>query len=192
MIFFRKPVATFRDHALGPHHRTVRLRPGAEPALDVAGRRQAGVLGGLRGHRRALAEGAVEHEAPAGRGGELVQHAARAHVVLKIEVGRVQRAGDQAVLLALARLAPGDHHPTPPRGGPRSPPRALAATAQPRRAISPGTMPICMFAGTATSIILGLGRWRLLIRSTYSSTERTWSRGLNAFSSPMVETVSPL
>ena len=31
-----------------------------------------------------------------------------------------------------------------------------------------------------------------LINSTYSSTERTCSRGLKRFSSPMVETVSPL
>ena len=49
-----------------------------------------------------------------------------------------------------------------------------------------------MLAGTATSIIFGLGSFRLPISSTYSSTERTCSRGLKRFSSPMVETVSPL
>ena len=49
-----------------------------------------------------------------------------------------------------------------------------------------------MFAGTATSIIFGLGRLRLFITSTYWSTDFTCRRGLNAFSSPTVETVSPL
>ena len=49
-----------------------------------------------------------------------------------------------------------------------------------------------MLAGTATSIIFGLGRFRLFISATYSSTDFTCRRGLNAFSSPMVETVSPL
>ena len=49
-----------------------------------------------------------------------------------------------------------------------------------------------MFAGTATSIIFGLGRFRLFISVTYSSTDLTCRRGLKAFSSPIVETVSPL
>ena len=49
-----------------------------------------------------------------------------------------------------------------------------------------------MLAGTATSIIFGFGRLRLFISATYSSTDLTCRRGLNAFSSPMVETVSPL
>ena len=49
-----------------------------------------------------------------------------------------------------------------------------------------------MLAGTATSIIFGLGRLSLPISSTYSSIDLTCRRGLNAFSSPMVETVSPL
>ena len=35
-----------------------------------------------------------------------------------------------------------------------------------------------MLAGTATSIIFGLGSFRFAINSIYSSTERTWSRGL--------------
>ena len=49
-----------------------------------------------------------------------------------------------------------------------------------------------MLAGTATSIIFGFESFRLFISTTYSSTDLTWSRGLYAFSSPMVETVSPL
>ncbi len=49
-----------------------------------------------------------------------------------------------------------------------------------------------MLAGTATSIIFGFGNFRLFISSAYSSIDFTLSRGLNSFSSPMVETVSPL
>ena len=49
-----------------------------------------------------------------------------------------------------------------------------------------------MLAGTATSIIFGLGRSSLFMMSTYSSTEATRRRGLNDFSSAMVLTVSPL
>ena len=49
-----------------------------------------------------------------------------------------------------------------------------------------------MLAGITTSISFGFGSFRLAISSTYSSTERTCSRGLKRFSSPMVETVSPL
>ena len=46
--------------------------------------------------------------------------------------------------------------------------------------------------GTATSIIFGLGKLRLFISATYSSTDLTCRRGLQAFSSPIVLTVSPL
>src|SRR5437588_421118 len=42
---------------------------------------------------------------------------------------------------------------------------SLALTAQPRRAISSWASPTFMFAGTATSIILGLGSLRLFISS---------------------------
>jgi hypothetical protein len=45
-----------------------------------------------------------------------------------------------------------------------------------------------MFAGTATSIIFGLARLRPFISATYSSADFTRSRGLNAFSSPIVLT----
>ena len=48
------------------------------------------VLRGLHGHRRALAEGAIEHDPFAGRRRQLVQHAAIADVLLKIGIGRVQ------------------------------------------------------------------------------------------------------
>ena len=49
-----------------------------------------------------------------------------------------------------------------------------------------------MLAGTTTSIIFGLGRLRLFISATYSSTDFTCRRGLWRRSSPMVLTVSPL
>ena len=67
-----------------------------------------------------------------------------------------------------------------------------ADTDQPLLAISSWRRPTRMLAGTATSIIFGLGSFRLFITSTYSSTDFTRSRGLKNFSSPMVETVSPL
>ena len=53
-------------------------------------------------------------------------------------------------------------------------------------------LPQARLAGTATSIILGFGRCKLFIKATYSSTDLTCRRGLKAFSSPIVETVSPL
>ena len=75
---------------------------------------------------------------------------------------------------------------------PRRPIASRAVTAQPWRATSSCEQPDMQLAGTATSIIFGFGSLRLFIRSTYSSTDFTWSRGLKRFSSPMVETVSPL
>ena len=77
-------------------------------------------------------------------------------------------------------------------GWPTSDIACAAVTAQPLRAISSWARPTRMLAGTATSIIFGLGRLSLPIRSTYSSTDFTCRRGLNRFSSPMLETVSPL
>ncbi len=49
-----------------------------------------------------------------------------------------------------------------------------------------------MLAGTATSIIFGLASFRLFISATYSLIDVTWSRGLKAFSSPMVEEAGDL
>ena len=155
----------------GGTQRPAGLAPGVEPALDVAGGGNSRLLGGLHRHGRALAEGAIEHDAPAGRAGELVEHAARPDISREIRIGRVQRARDDAVALALAPLAQVD---------------------EPRRATSSWASPTRMLAGTATSIIFGFGSLRLLISSTYSSTVLTCRRGLKARSSPMVETVSPL
>src|SRR5262249_59452810 len=81
------------------------LLPRVEAAVDVAGRRDAGILSGLNRHRRALAEGAVEQHALAGRRSKLMQHAAGPHIGSEVGVGGVQRTGDDAVLLALGRLA---------------------------------------------------------------------------------------
>src|SRR6516162_5393558 len=68
-------------------------------------------------------------------------------------------------------------------GRPLSVRASAALTAQPRRAISSCARPTRMLAGTATSIIFGLGRLRLFINSTYCSTDFTCRRGLNIFSS---------
>src|SRR5262245_47772132 len=85
--------------------RAVDLLPGADTALDMAGRRQARVLRSLHGHRGTLAERAVEYDPLAGRLGEFVQHAAGADAFLQARIGYVQRTGDHAVPLALAFLA---------------------------------------------------------------------------------------
>ena len=73
----------------------------------------------------------------------------------------MQRARDDAVLLALGFLAQIDEgHVGPPdqrnRLGRRSPPSPAARS-------RPGRSPTRMLAGTATSIIFGLGRFRLFI-----------------------------
>jgi hypothetical protein len=64
--------------------------------------------------------------------------------------------------------------------------------AQPLRAILSWWRSACMLAATATSIIFGLGSFRLFMRSTYSATDLTLRRGLNCLFSPIVETLPPL
>ena len=66
------------------------LLPGVEAALDVAGRSDSRVLRRLHGHRRSLAERAIEHDAFLRRGRERVQDAARADVGGELGVGGVQ------------------------------------------------------------------------------------------------------
>ena len=85
--------------------RPARPFPGVDAALDMAGGCEPGVLRRLHRHCRALAEGTVEDDALAGGSGEFVQHAARADIVRKLGVGGVQRARDDAVLLAFRPLA---------------------------------------------------------------------------------------
>ena len=80
--------------------------------MDVAGGGEAGVLGRLHGHRRALAERAVEHDALAGGAGELVQHPSGADVLGQLRIRRVQRAGDDSMLRALRPLAQIDQRGT--------------------------------------------------------------------------------
>ncbi len=70
--------------------RAVRLLPGVDAALDVAGAGETGVLRRLHRHGGALAEGAIEDDALAGGAGELVQHAAGMHIDGEIAVGGVQ------------------------------------------------------------------------------------------------------
>src|SRR5262245_5936791 len=62
------------------------LLPSIQAAVEVAGRREAGFLGGLHRHRGALAIGAVEQQALAGRFGELMKDAAAADVLLQRRV----------------------------------------------------------------------------------------------------------
>src|ERR1700722_1943832 len=85
--------------------RTVGLLPRVDAAMDVAGGGEARVLRRLDGHGRALPERTIEHKAPVCRAGQFVQHASRLNVTLKVRIGRVQRAGNYTVLLALDALA---------------------------------------------------------------------------------------
>src|ERR1700692_4125243 len=88
--------------------RAPRPEPGLHAALNVPSRGEALVLGGLNRHRGPLAEGAVEDDRLAGPG-ELVDEAALVDIVLKVGIGRVQRAGNGAGPLPLALLAQIDH-----------------------------------------------------------------------------------
>ena len=88
-----------------PHQRPISFFPSIDAALDMAGGLQAGILRRLHRHGGAFAEGAVEHDALAGRRRELLQHAARANMFRQRWVGRMQRARDDAVFFPLAFLA---------------------------------------------------------------------------------------
>ena len=107
--------------------RAVRLFPGVDAALDVAGRGEARVLRRLHRHRRALPERTVENDALTGGARELVQHAAGTHIGGEVGVGGVQRAGDDAVLLAFAAFAQIDEYHV----------RPALERAQPRRQLRP-------------------------------------------------------
>src|SRR5262249_54072827 len=85
--------------------RSAGLLPGIDAALDVTRGDDARALCRLHRHGRALSEGAVEYQPLAGGAGQFVQHAAGTHVVGEIGVRRVERTGNEAVLLALAPLA---------------------------------------------------------------------------------------
>ena len=94
-------IATGVSRASGP---SAFFQASMPPSMWQA-RREAGVLRRLHRHGRALAERAVEHHALAGRRRQFVQHAAGADILRQIRIGRMQRAGNDAVLLALAFLA---------------------------------------------------------------------------------------
>ena len=83
----------------------MRLAPGGDATVNMASRRQPRVLGRLNGHGRALAERTVKNDALAGGTGKLVQDAPAANIVLKIGIGRVQRAGNRPMFGALALFA---------------------------------------------------------------------------------------
>ena len=141
------------------------------PPLMWQAERRPGALRGPHRHRRALAEGAVEQQPFGRRRCKFVQHAAGLDIFHQVGVGRVQRARNDAVLLALAVFAQIDEGDV--RLAEISQARSSAAMVHSRWAMSSCAMPTCMFAGTATSIIFGLASFRLLIRSTYSSTDLT-------------------
>ena len=91
-------------------------------------------------------------------------------IVHELGLGRVQRAGNRAGALAFGFLAQVDQRDVGPadqrlrlRGGLRP---AAART-------SSWCRPWWMLAGTATSIIFGLGRLRPVISWAYSSASRT-------------------
>jgi hypothetical protein len=71
-------------------HGSVSLLPRPEPTLNVARGAKSSVLRRLHGHRGSFPEGAVEHEAFAGRSGNLVEQPTWAHVLLEIGVRGVE------------------------------------------------------------------------------------------------------
>ena len=94
----RHPVALRRATRSAGQHRPAGLLPGVDAAGDMGGVGEARFLGGGDRHGGALAEGAEEHDAAAGRRGHLAQHAAGLQVFADRGVGRVQRARQRAVL----------------------------------------------------------------------------------------------
>jgi hypothetical protein len=71
-------------------HGSVSLLPRPEPTLNVARGAKSSVLRRLHGHRRALSESAVKHEAFAGPSGNLVEQPTWAHIILEFWVGCVE------------------------------------------------------------------------------------------------------
>jgi hypothetical protein len=118
-----------------------------------------------------------------------MQHAARAHTGLQIRIGRVDGAGNETVLGSLSALPEIDEQDIPALEKPSGIANGDSPAASRKLVLRQSDR---IFAGTATSIIFGLGKFRLFITLTYSSTDLTWRRGFQAFSSPIVLTVSPL
>src|SRR5262249_51448404 len=97
------PITIYELHAL-VQERPARFLPGVDAALDVTGGGETRILRRLHRHGRAFPEGAVENDALASGAREFIEHAARTDIGREIGVGGVQRAGDDAVLLAFAPL----------------------------------------------------------------------------------------
>src|SRR5262249_57281679 len=74
------------------------------PALSWTGGRGPGARGARPRHGRAFPEGAIENDALAGGAGEFIEHAAGPDIGREIGVGGMQRAGNDAVLVAFAAL----------------------------------------------------------------------------------------
>ncbi len=84
------------------HERAAGLAPRVDTAVQMRRVRQPGLPRGPDGHGGALAEGAIEHDLLAARAGQLVENAAGTDVHDEIRIGRVDRVGDGAHLVALA------------------------------------------------------------------------------------------
>src|SRR5262249_58005521 len=74
-----------------------RFLPGVDAALDVTGRGETRILGGLHRRGRAFAEGVIEDDALAGGAGEFMQHATGTDIGGEIGGGGGRRAGNDAV-----------------------------------------------------------------------------------------------
>ena len=98
-------LAKQQEVSLARLHRPSRLFPGVNATGDMGRIGQSRFLRGVHRHRRALAIGAEEHDAPSGGGRDLTQHPARFEALADSGIGRMQRAGQRAVLGALARFA---------------------------------------------------------------------------------------
>src|SRR3546814_7842503 len=99
--------------------RPARLVPGVDSADHVTDVAEAQFLRGPHRQRRALTIGAVEDQLPPRRGCHLTQQATRLDEAVELRVGRVDRAGDDAVAHPLAVLAQVDEHAIRDRTSPR-------------------------------------------------------------------------
>ena len=139
---------------------------------------EAGSARRFDGHRRAFAEGAdrTRSALPVARG-KLVQQPAVFDILGEVADRAREATRDRAVALR-ARFFRADRPAAMSVRPTQSPARARASAPSRAGAISSCARPCRMLAGTATSIIFGLGRFSAVISATYSSTQPTCRRGL--------------
>lgn len=138
--------------------------------MDVTRGRKTGRLRGLHRHGGPFAEGAIEHEAFPGRLCQLLQQPIGPQAFLDIRIRDMQGAGNNPLLPSLLSLPQIDQGNV----GLVEEPFCLLGADRPAFAgddlLGETNTHI---GGTATSIILGLGRLRLFISATYSSIDST-------------------